>query len=134
MRPVAVTVIAVLAVAYGVLTLPVKLLVLLSPELFADMAELMSATSEAAIVAIPLPVQMAHGMVGSLVWIAAGVALMKGLNWARWLAIFWAATVLLITLLLLGLGTSLLLKTATFAVMCFFLTNRKASAYFTAAK
>lgn len=56
------------------------------------------------------------------------------MNWSRWLAIFWAGTALLMTLLLLGLGLSLLLKTATFAAMCFFLTNRKATGYFATAR
>lgn len=129
-RPVAITIIAVLAFLYGALTLPVKLLVVFSPELYETMSALMPAPGEAAVLAIPLPLQVAHGLIGSLVWIAVGVALWKGLNWGRWLAVLWAITALLLTLAVAGLGLSLLLKTATFAVLCFFLLNRGAAAYF----
>ncbi len=122
-RPIAITIIAVL-------TLPVKLLVLFSPDLYDTLSELMPAASDAGFLVIPLPLQLAHGLIGSLVWIVAGLALWKGLNWGRWLAIFWGATVLLVTLAVAGLGLSLLLKATTFAVLCFFLTNRRAAGYF----
>ena len=129
-RPVAVTIIAVLALLYGALTLPVKLLVVFSPEIYDTLSALMPAPGEAAILSVPLPLQVAHGLIGSLVWIAVGIALWKGLNWGRWLAIFWAVTALLLTLAVAGLGQSLLLKTPAFAAMCFFLVNRGAAAYF----
>ena len=74
--------------------------------------------------------QLAHGLIGSLVWIAVGAALWKGLNWGRWLAILWAVTALLLTLAAAGFGLSLLLKAPAFAAMCFFLVNRRAAAYF----
>lgn len=129
-RPIPITIISILMILSGVFTLPLKLLILLSPDFYEDLSYLVEPISDKQILAVPLPLQLAHGLIGSLVWITTGLALWKGLNWGRWLAIIWAGSVLLLTFLAVGLGAYLLIKSATFAVMCFFLTNRKATSYF----
>ncbi len=129
-RPIPITIISILAILLGVVPFPVKILVLMSPDMLEDLRRFIETPSSGQILDIPVEVQFAHGIIGSIVWITAGIAMRRGRNWGRWLALFWAGSVLAMTVLLLGFKMSFLLKLATFCAMAYFLTNRKASAYF----
>lgn len=129
-RPIPIAIISVLAILIGLVTLPVKILALMSPDMRADLTRFLETPFSGQILAIPAEVQFAHGIIGSIVWITAGIAMLRGRNWGRWLALFWAGSVLSMTVLLLGFKMSFLLKLPAFGAMVYFLTNRKSSAYF----
>jgi hypothetical protein len=119
-RPHSVTIIAVAAIVVG----------LFSPEtyrLFLDFGEAMNAQ---ALVRLPVEVHLGHGLIGSIVWIFSGAYMLRGKNWARWLALFWGLTALLLTFIVAGFSLSFYLKLATYLLMLYLLTRRRCLAYF----
>lgn len=73
-----------------------------------------------------------HWMVhlSRLASIVAGLFMLRGHNWARWLLVVWMAFHIVISALH-SVG-QLLIHAAIFAVLLFFLFRRKSSAYFQA--
>lgn len=83
-----------------------------------------------ALVKLPVEVHLAHGIMSSLVWIVAGIFMLKGNNWARLLALFWGLTVLMLTFLVAGFSLSLYMKSGTYSILLYFLTRPGCLEYF----
>jgi hypothetical protein len=131
-RPHSITLIAWLAILYGVLTLGSKVFVVLSPEAFAMTRDLFVTLNKNALVRVPFEAHMAHGFISSVVLIVAGVFMLMGHNWARLLLLIWPLTVLALTFIVSGLSLSLGLKTLTYGVLVFFLLRGASGRYFQA--
>jgi hypothetical protein len=129
-RPHAITLIAWLAILYGVLTLGVKIFVVLSPEAFAMAREVFIKLNERPLVPLPFEAHMAHGFISSIVFVVAGVFMLLGHNWARLLFLIWPLTALALTVVVSGLSLSLGLKTLTYCVLAFFLLRTPCVRYF----
>ena len=129
-RPHAITLIAWLAILYGVLTLGSKVFVVVSPEAFALTREVFLKLNESALVALPFAAHMAHGLVSSGVLIVAGIFMLLGHNWARLLLLIWPLTALALTFFVAGLSLSLGLKTLTYCVLAFFLRRPPSVQFF----
>jgi hypothetical protein len=77
-----------------------------------------------------VPELKAHWMVhlARIIAVVAGVFMLYGRNWARWLLVIWMVFHLVIGAL--HSVTQLLLHVAIFAVILYFVFRRQASAYF----
>ena len=129
-RPRSVTIIALLAILYGVLTLAHKAFVLLSPATLSMTRDLFAGLNASAPVPLPFAAHMAHGLTGSVVLIVAGGFMLRGFNWARLLLLLWPLTALALTFAVYGLSASLGLKTLTYLVLAFFLLRGPSAQYF----
>lgn len=131
-RPKSLTIISKLAIIFGLYSLAVKIFVLSSSETYQQFLEFAEAINSKAIVRLPVEVHLAHGLIGSLIWIVSGIFMLKGKNWARQLALLWGFTVLVLTFFVSGFSILLYLKSATYLLMLYFLTHEKCLAYFQA--
>lgn len=133
-RPLSLSVISITAIAYGLITLFPKILLIQS---FAEggwSKELVATMSSSGPVPLPPMVHVSHAVVGSMVWIMAGIFLWRGENWSRWLMVFWGATVLFLTFSVYGLAGSFLWKTGVYALLLIFLFNSGSSRFLGAEK
>jgi hypothetical protein len=73
-----------------------------------------------------------HGLIGSVVWVVAGIFLWKGRNWSLWLMLFWGLTVLLLTFSVYAYSGSFLWKCGTYLILIHFLLKRSSREYFEA--
>ena len=82
---------------------------------------------------LPFSELMSHWYVhlSRLLMIVAGVFMLKGMNWARWLLVLWIAFHIIISALHSPL--TLLLHIVIFSVILYFVFRRQSSAYFLAA-
>ena len=131
-RPLSLTIIAILSVLYGSLSLIPKLLFVIPSEQGALAHQLLEAMSSSGVVALPSRLHVAHGIAGSFVWMIAGIYLWKGRNWSRWLMLVWGMTVLLLTLSAYGYSGPFPLKCGTYLVLLYFLFRSRSSHYFAA--
>lgn len=131
-RPLSISVIAWLAILYGLLTLVEKAFVVLSPEALALTRDFFLKLNESALVRLPFAAHMAHGFASSVVFAVAGVFMLKGRNWARLLLLVWPITALALSFVVGGVSASLGLKTLTYGVLVFFLLRGASARYFQA--
>lgn len=130
MRPASITVIAWLAILYGILTLALKGYLLFSPEALAMSRDVFAKLNEGALLRLPFEAHMAHGFASSIIFAVAGIFMLPGHNWARILLLVWPLTALALTFIVSGLSLSLGLKTLTYGVLVLFLFRPAAVAYF----
>jgi hypothetical protein len=128
-RPLSLSVIAVFAICYGVLTMFPKLMLAVSWGSAPLGRELLGSMSASGPIPLPPSIHVAHGLIGSIVWIVAGICLWKGRSWARWLMALWAFTALLLTYSVAGLAGPLIWKAAVYLVLLGFLFTPAASRY-----
>ena len=128
-RPLPVSIIAVMFVLYGLVSLVPKAMVFLSPEIREGTAALTEAMTTGGVLTLSMELQLAHALAGSMVFILAGVFLWAGRNWARWLALAWMVGSLALYLLLTGPVVTFYLKIPLFLVLTYVLTARKTSAF-----
>jgi len=129
-RPLSVTIISIVAIILGVYTLAIKLLVILVPDSYALFVEFAAAMNTHALLKLPVEFHLAHAITGSVVWIVAGLFMLRGKNWARLLALLWGLGVLVLTLLVARLSLPFYLKLATWLLMLYLLTRERSSRYF----
>lgn len=128
-RPLSISIIAVLLVLYGLVTLVPKVVLLLSPEVYRNTADLTGAMTSGGFIRLGFAFHVVYSFLASLITVVAGVFLWRGRNWARWLALAWMALSLGLVFLLLGPVTSFYIKIPLFLVMAYFLTTRRAAAF-----
>ena len=131
-RPISVTTIAWFSIVYAVVSLVPKLIVLVDPRAFEFASQLSAAQQAGAARLLPFAVQMTHALIGSAVLLTAGVAMLRGRGWARILLIVWMLSVLVVTLLVLGLSYQWYAKSAVAIIVIALLYRRAASQYFQA--
>ena len=111
-------------------SLAAKMFVLLDPQAYRHWREFADTIGANASIAVPATVHMAHGLLGSCIWCVAGVFMLRAQNWARWLAIIWGLSVLILTWLTIGFALTWYTKLISYAVMLFFLCWRPAREFF----
>ena len=129
-RPLSVTIISIAAIIIGLYTLAIKLLVVIVPESYDLFVEFAAAMNTTALVKLPAEFHLAHGFIGSAVWIVAGLFMLRGKNWARVLALLWGLGVLVLTLLVARLSLPFYLKLATWLLLLYLLTREHCSRFF----
>jgi hypothetical protein len=129
-RPLTVTVVAWLAIAWALFTALPKLLLLVDPEARAATFELVGALSREGPFTVPEWFQLAHAVAGIAVLIVTGAFMLRGHFWAMVTLLVWFAGVLALTFAVTGLSPSFYLKFATAAAIGFALTRPAALDYF----
>ena len=132
-RPFSLSVIAILAILYGAASMIPKILVLMPSEHGAFAREFLSTMSSTGMVPLPSWFHIAHGLIGSAVWLVAGVFLWRGKRWASWLMSFWGLTVMLLTLSVYGYAGPFLWKGVTYLLLLYFLLKQSSRDYFATA-
>jgi len=79
---------------------------------------------------IPIPVQYAMSYIGLLVMIVSGVAMLKGMNWARYLYVIWNLVGFVIGIATSPMKAAMIPSLVVFLVIAFFLFRPKATAFF----
>lgn len=120
-RPTSITFIGWLLIVLGVISLVASLFSLTRPEYRALMTQY---------TALPFSVQVALIFIGLAVTIVCGAAILKGLNWGRWLYLVWNVISILISLVTTPVRFSLLPSVILLAVVFFFLFRPAAGQYF----
>lgn len=128
-RPLSVSIISVLLVIYGLVSLAPKIVLMSSTEVYERTVELSEAMSTGGLLEIPMALQIAHGFAASLIVVIAGVFLWRGHNWARWLAIGWLAFSLGFVFVVVGPVITFYLKVPAAILVTVFLMTPKASAF-----
>ena len=84
----------------------------------------------------PMPVSLQYGLmiVGLLIMIVSGSAMLKGKSWARWLYVGWGVIGLLVGLITSPINASLLPSWIFLAVVTFFLFRPNVNTFFSQAK
>ena len=85
-------ILATLTTLYGLLTLFPKFFILLNEEAAHSFTKLMKPLIDKGPLPLPLDLHIWHGLIGSFIWIIAGIALWKRQNWSRWLMAVWGLT------------------------------------------
>lgn len=119
-RPTSVTVVAWILIAMSGISLISSTLTLNNP-----MAEELMAKNP-----LPIPLQYVSLYVGLLITIVAGIAMLKGQNWARFLYVIWFAISFLIGIVVSPMKVVMIPGLVVFAVITFFLFRPKANEYF----
>ncbi|MCX4187286.1 hypothetical protein [Methylophaga sp. OBS4] len=79
---------------------------------------------------LPLDLHIWHGLIGSFIWIIAGIALWKRQNWSRWLMAVWGLTVLFLTFSFYGVIGPFAWKSLTYLILIALLFNPGSDQYF----
>ena len=79
---------------------------------------------------LPIPLQYSMLYVGLLITIVAGIAMLKGQNWARFLYVAWTALGFVIGVVTSSMKTAMIPGLVVFSVITFFLFRPKANQYF----
>lgn len=79
---------------------------------------------------MPIPVQYAMSYIGLLVMIVSGVAMLKGMNWARYLYVIWSLVGFVIGIATSPMKAAMIPGFVVFLVIAFFLFRPKATAFF----
>ncbi|OQA33371.1 MAG: hypothetical protein BWY57_01233 [Betaproteobacteria bacterium ADurb.Bin341] len=79
---------------------------------------------------LPVPLQYLMLYLGLLITIVAGIAMLKGQNWARFLYVAWSAIGIAIGLFTSPMKAAMIPGLVVFAVITFFLFRPKANEYF----
>ncbi|MEN8134385.1 MAG: hypothetical protein ABFS18_02460 [Thermodesulfobacteriota bacterium] len=129
-RPISVSIISWFYITYSVVTLLPKIFILVSPEAYAGLEELMAVHNHNELVSVSLWFQILFSYLTSLVLAVAGILMLKGYEWGRSLMAIWLLGASLLTLLVAGFSLPFYVKT-TFAVIVIILLFRpKANEYF----
>lgn len=131
-RPFSLSAISILAVLYGALSLILKISFLISSEQAEWARELMKTMSSSGPIPFPSWLHVLHGLIGSVVWVIAGILLWKGRNWSLWLVLFWGLTVLLLTFSVYAYSGPFLWKCGTYLMLTYFLLKKSSREYFEA--
>jgi hypothetical protein len=129
-RPLSVTIISALVIVYGLYTLALKVTLVSSPEAYAMFEQLIESYNAEAAVKLPLAFHLTYSFLGSVAFLVAGVFMLMGRNWARWLLLLWGLATLALTLALAGFSLPMYLKTATYLVFLYLLLRKNSVAYF----
>lgn len=79
---------------------------------------------------LPIPVQYAISYIGLLVTIVSGAAMLKGINWARYLYVFWTIAGFFIGITTSPFKAAMIPGFILFLVVAFFLFRPKANSFF----
>ena len=79
---------------------------------------------------LPIPLQYMMLYVGIFITIVAGIAMLKGRNWARFLYVVWSAIGFVIGIMTSPMKAAMIPGLVVFAVITFFLFRPKANEYF----
>lgn len=129
-RPHSLSAISILMVSYGVLSLIPKVVFLIPSEQSDWAWDLVETMILSGPVPLPIWLHVSHALIGSAVWIIAGIFVWKGANWARWLAVLWGLSVLLLTASAHGFSGSFPWKGGTYLLGIYFLVKKSARDYF----
>ena len=129
MCPLSVKIIAVLGMIYSGLTAIPKALVLLNPEIYESTKNLVEAISEQGMFTVPFSVQITHSILGVLVIFISSLYMLKGRSWALYLLTGWIAASLVITLMVAGLSSYVLIKLPLTILILGILYTGKSRAY-----
>lgn len=122
--------ISILTSLYGFITFFPKLFILLNDEAYRAFTNLMQPLIEQSLRPLPLEFHIWHGLIGSFIWIIAGIALWKRLNWSRCLMAVWGLTVLLLTFSVYGVGGLFVWKSLIYLLLLALLFNPGNNQYF----
>jgi hypothetical protein len=79
---------------------------------------------------LPIPLQYSMLYVGLLITIVAGIAMLKGQNWARFLYVAWTALGFVIGIVTSPVKAAMIPGLVVFAIITVFLFRPKANEYF----
>lgn len=79
---------------------------------------------------LPIPLQYVLLYLGVLITFVAGIAMLEGQNWARFLYVIWNAIGFVIGIVTYPLNTAMIPGFVGFAVITFFIFRPKANEYF----
>ena len=79
---------------------------------------------------LPMWAHVAFGAIGTVVTVASGYGVLKGLNWSRFLYVGWSLIGFAMSLATIAITSILLLGLVFFAVIVFFLFRPDANAWF----
>jgi hypothetical protein len=79
---------------------------------------------------LPIPVQFALLYAGILFTVVAGIAMLKGMNWGRFLYVIWSIVGFLVGFTTSPLKAAMIPSLVVFGIFTFFLFRPKAEAYF----
>lgn len=79
---------------------------------------------------LPMALQFVMLYMGLLITIVAGIAMLKGQNWARFLYVVWSAIGFVIGIVASPMKAAIFFSLVVFAVITFFLFRPKANEYF----
>jgi hypothetical protein len=79
---------------------------------------------------IPIPIQHAMSIAGSVVTLVSGYFLLRGRNWARYLYVVWSAIGMVVALLTTRMKIMLIPGAIIFFVIAFFLFHPTSNAFF----
>lgn len=123
-RPTSVTVIAWILIVTGGIGLVMNTLTMGNPMI----QEMMSRTS------LPIPTQYVMAYAGLLVTVVSGIALLKGINWARFLYVGWSVIALVVGIATTPIKAGLIPGAVVLIVIAFFLFRPKVNEYFAVAE
>ena len=119
-RPKSVGVIAWILIVTGGLSLA-------SVFVFLDSAEVQAAMAKNL---LPIGVQNAMTLVGGVLFLACGLAMLKGKGWGRLVYVCWNVAILVVGLFTSPVKTMLIPRVVVFGVSTYFLYRPRASAFF----
>jgi len=79
---------------------------------------------------LPIPVQFAMLYGGLFITIVAGIAMLKGMNWGRFLYVIWSVVGFLIGFTTSPMKAAMIPGLVVFGIFTFFLFRPKANEYF----
>jgi len=129
-RPISLSVISVLTISYGILSLIPKIVFLLPSQQSEWASEQLRTIVASGPVPLPLWLHYSHALISSVLWIIAGIFVWKGANWSRWLMTFWGLSVLFLTASVYGFSGSFPWKCGTYMIGIYFLFKQSSRQYF----
>lgn len=129
-RPTSITVIAWILILWGGISLITMTLVINNGMIDRVMVDNPAARELMNKSLIPIPVQYAVAYTDFLIRLVAGVAMLKGQNWGRWLYVVGAAAGFLIGIITSPLKVAMIPGFVVFVVVTIFLFRPKANQYF----
>jgi hypothetical protein len=119
-RPTSITVISWILIVIGAISLITTTSMINNPAV----QEMMAKSP------IPIPIQYAMSYAGLLVMIISGIAMLKGMNWARLLYVIWSLVGFVIGIATSPMRAAMIPGLVVFLVVAFFLFRPKATAFF----
>ena len=119
-RPTSVSVIAWILIVMAGISLISTTVVINTPEMHRIMAK--SST--------PIPVQYAMSYIGLLITMVSGIAMLKGMNWARYVYVIWGVFGFIVGMVTSPMKVAMIPGVIMFLACAFFLFRPKATAFF----
>lgn len=123
-RPTSVSVIAWILIVMAVITLVVA-----STNLHNPLANQLRAMDP-----IPVPLQFAIEYAGLVITFVAGIAMLKGHNWGRWVYVIWSIIAIVVGFATSPIKPAIIPGLVLFLIFVFFLFRPTANAYFSAGR